>query len=80
MINLIYTILCISCLCMGFFVGFKIGKGKEEEIKLPSINPVEKIREIRNKKEENKELDRLNQALENLDNYDGTGHNQKEVI
>lgn len=79
MFELIYTILCISCLCMGFFVGFKIGTGKEDEIKLPNLNPIEKIKEVKRNREEDKEIVELNKVLENLDNYDGTGANQKEV-
>ncbi len=81
MINLIYTILCILCLCIGFFVGYKIAKQEKLNISIP--NPVKTIKEkIEDKKEEEKEneiLEEINAIYNNIENYDGSSKNQKEV-
>ena len=50
MINLIYTILCIVCLCAGFFIGHKTSDNKPI-IKMSMPNP---IKEIKNKVENKK--------------------------
>ncbi len=69
--NLIYTILSISCLIFGFYFGFRIGKDKEipKEITHPietfKINKKEKMEE----KEQDEKLKELQQDLEELDNY-----------
>lgn len=89
MINLVYTILAILCLCTGFYFGYKIADKKE----LPETNPIkvaEKVQknvyEYKNSKEDikkdkhNKEkLNQLNDILRNIDAYDGTGSNQKPI-
>ncbi|MCI8587931.1 MAG: hypothetical protein HFJ49_04910, partial [Clostridia bacterium] len=50
MINLIYTILCIICLCVGFFVGYKLQKKQTtKETAIP--NPIKTVKEkMQNKK------------------------------
>ncbi len=81
MINLIYTILCILCLGMGFYFGYKIGKNEKIE------SPVKKVKEVKekvkkDKKEEQeakkieKEIEKFNTVLENIASYPD---NQKEV-
>ena len=81
MISLLYTILCIFCLCLGFFVGQKTSKNEKLEIKIP--NPVKDIKEKMEDKKYNEELqeqiDELNRIAENIENYDGTSENQKEL-
>lgn len=64
-----------------FFVGAKIGQKvvKGEEIKLPTVNPIEVIREHKDKQEARWEQDRINTILQNLEAYDGTANGQKEV-
>lgn len=64
-----------------FFVGAKIGQKvvKGEEIKLPTVNPIEVIREHKDKQEARWEQDRINAILQNLEAYDGTANGQKEV-
>lgn len=84
MINLVYTILCILCMCIGFFVGSRIAKGNTTEIKkIPIVNPIEKIKKKIEEKKDNEEireqLDELNKIYENIENYDGTSNNQKEL-
>ena len=81
MINLIYTTLCIISLCIGFFVGYKIGKGEKIEVSVP--NPVKTVKEkIENKKQNdilNEKLEELNKIYYNIEHYDGTSNGQKEV-
>ena len=78
MFNLIYTILCILCLCIGFYFGFRIGKEKEiPKVKIKA--PSQIIKEHKANKEEEKEMNRLNTILNNIDNYNGTSDYQQEV-
>ena len=84
MINLIYTILCIVSICIGFFYGYKLGKNEEiekptERIKEIVENHKEKKQEKRNAEQERKEVEKLNNILQNIDSYDGTNRNQREV-
>lgn len=69
--------LCIVC----FFLGAKLGQtaAKGEEIKLPTVNPMEIIREHRDKKAAEMEQDRINTIMQNIENYDGTENGQKDV-
>ncbi len=78
MINLIYTILCILCLCMGFYFGFKIGKEKKiPEIKIKT--PTQIVKQYKEDKRQEKEIERFNKILTNIDNYNGTRDYQEEV-
>jgi hypothetical protein len=63
---------------------------KEKGLKPISMNPIEKITEIKEKVQENKELEEykkkqeleseaLATMLDNIENYDGTGAGQKDV-
>jgi hypothetical protein len=67
---------------LAFLIGAKTAQkvDKGEEIKLPSINPMEAYKEHREKTETNKEQERLNTMLDNINNYDGTGLGQKDII
>ena len=82
--NLI-TILVVSILNgVCFFCGLKVGMSvvKGEPIKLPSLqslNPIKAYREREDKKEAEREQDKLDTILQNIEAYDGTGANQKEV-
>lgn len=82
MINLIYTILCIACLCMGFFVGYKTAS-KSTVNKVTISNPIKTIKEkIEDKKEQQEiqeQLEELNKIYGNLENYDGSNKGQKEL-
>ena len=77
MIYIIYTVLCIACLCVGFFVGYKINKPKEE--KPIKIEQVKKRRENKEAEEFKKYVDKYTTLLDNINNYDGTSNNQREV-
>ena len=81
MISLIYAVLCVLVTYIGFYYGYKIGKGERIQ------TPVEKIKEVKEsietqKKEEQdaeaieKEIEKFNTVLENIAAYP---ENQKEV-
>lgn len=73
MINLIYTILPIVTMIIGFVFGFNIRK----EDKLPEVKaPTEIIEEHRQKKKSKKEQDIKESYLENIENYP---YNQKDI-
>lgn len=79
MISLIYTVLCIACLCVGFFCGYRIGHQKPIHIQNPITTVKEKM-ETKKIEDANKErLEELNTILENIENYDGTSQGQKEL-
>lgn len=67
----------ILCFLIGARVGQKVSKG--EEVQLPTINPVEVIREQRERKEYDYKQSQLETILRNIDNYDGTDYGQEDV-
>lgn len=83
MINLINSILPVLCLCVGFFVGYKLNTNKTIElpeiIKHPKKYIKRKIKENQEIKKAQEEIDYLNDVLYNIENYDGTGKGLKKV-
>lgn len=83
MINLIYTILCIACLCVGFFVGYKTAGGNKTVNKVSIANPIktvkEKMEDKKAQEEIQEQLEELNKIYENLESYDGSNKGQKEL-
>jgi hypothetical protein len=77
LIMLVVGALNIGCFFVGAKVGNKVAKG--ESIELPSINPIEKIHEIKDKQEARKEKSRMDIIMSNIDNYDGTSAGQIDV-
>lgn len=78
MISIIYTVISIACLIFGFYAGYKINKPKEQ--KPIKIEQVKKKRENAEAEEEFKKyVDKYTTLLENINNYDGTSNNQREV-
>ena len=67
----------ILCFMIGAKVGQKVSKG--EDIKLPSVNPLEAIREHSEKKEARKEQERIDTILRNIESYNGTALGQEDV-
>ena len=69
----------ICCVC--FFIGAKIGQkaSKGEALVLPSVNPINAIRENKERKEAEMEADKLDTILRNIERYDGTGRGQENV-
>lgn len=70
--------LCVSCFLIGAKVGQTVSKG--ETIELPSANPFDAYRKNEARKMAQEERDRINTILRNVDNYDGTGRGQEEVV
>jgi hypothetical protein len=67
----------ILCFVIGARVGQSVSKG--EEVKLPTINPMEIAQEHRAKQEAKKEQSRIDTIMKNIENYDGTGKGQEDV-
>lgn len=69
----------VNLLC--FVIGAKVGQTvtKGEDIELPSVNPLEAVREHNVKKKAEIEQDRIETILRNIETYDGTGNGQKDV-
>jgi hypothetical protein len=78
-ILLAITVGALSAVC--FLIGAKVGQtvSKGETIELPSVNPLEAYRKHEAKKEAQAEQDRMDTIMRNVENYDGTGANQKDV-
>lgn len=72
---LVVGALNVVCFFIGAMVGQKVNRG--EALKMP--NPVEAIRESKERKEARREADRYETIMENIDRYDGTSNGQKEV-
>lgn len=69
----------VNLLC--FVVGARVGQkvSKDEEIKLPTVNPVELVREHDKKVKAQVEQDRIETIMRNIEMYDGTSNGQREV-
>lgn len=73
-----YTgILNIVC----FYIGAKVGQKvvKNQELKLPTVNPIQIMQEHEEKREVAKEMEDLETMLRNVDNYDGTSLGQEKI-
>lgn len=64
-----------------FFIGAKVGQMvvKEEKIEMPTLNPIQAIKEHQEKREMQKETDKLDTILKNIEVYDGTSNGQTDV-
>ena len=67
----------ILCFLIGVKTAQKVNKG--EEVKLPTINPVEILKEHRETKEAELEQLRNNIMLDNINNYTGDSTGQKDI-
>lgn len=76
-IILITGTLNVVCFLIGAKVGQTVVKG--EPVEIPNLNPLEAIREHREKVEADKEEKRLETIMQNIERYDGTGIGQKDV-
>lgn len=65
------------CFYIGAKVGQKVVKG--EDINVPTINPMQIIREREDRKEAEKEQSKIDTILQNIENYNGTSQGQKDV-
>ena len=78
----ILLVVAVGAMCIGcFLVGAKVGQtvNKGEKIELPKVNPIEAVRERREKKEAEMAQDRLETIMRNIECYDGTGAGQEDV-
>lgn len=69
----------VNVLC--FVVGAKVGQAvsKGETVKMPSVNPLQAVREHNEKKQAEMDQDKLDTILRNIECYDGTGRGQEDV-
>jgi hypothetical protein len=74
---LVSSISNIVCLVVGAKVGQTVSKG--ETIEMPSVNPIEAIREHNDKREADREQDRLETIMRNIERYDGSANGQEDV-
>lgn len=78
-IALVLAIGAMNIVC--FLIGAKVGQtvSKGEDVKLPTINPIEAYREHTAKKEAEMEQSRIDTIMRNIEGYDGTGKGQEDV-
>lgn len=74
---LIFGAYGIACFVTGARIGQKVDKG--EKIELPTVNPMEIVREHKAQREADKQKKRIDAIMRNIDAYDGTGIGQEEV-
>jgi hypothetical protein len=74
---LVVGAMCITCFLVGAKVGQTVVKG--ENVKLPTINPIEAYREHENKKHAKMEQEKLDTIMRNIESYDGTGNRQEDL-
>lgn len=67
----------VLCFVIGAKVGMSVSKG--EEIKLPSVNPVEAVRKHEAKKVADAEQSKIDTIMANIEAYDGTPYGQKDI-
>jgi uncharacterized protein YneF (UPF0154 family) len=77
LIAILISTINLLCFYFGFWIGQKTTNN--EVFKLPNVNPVRIINAINESKEESKEQERMRIIAENIDNYDGTGLNQRDI-
>ncbi len=68
----------ILCFLIGINVAQKVNK--DEEVKMPNLNPIDKIKKAKSQRDLDKELGKYNTIMKNIDSYDGTDANQEEVV
>ena len=67
----------ILCFVIGAKVGQAVSNG--EEVKLPSVNPVEAVRKHEAKRAAEEEQSKIDTIMANIEAYDGTAFGQKDV-
>lgn len=69
--------LCCVCFLIGAKVGQTVAQGKDIEV--PTVNPMQAIRERQNKQAAEMEQSKMEKVLRNIERYDGTEHGQEDV-
>lgn len=81
-LSILIIIIAVSTLNMAcFFIGAKVGQKvvKGEPLVMPSLNPMEAIREHNSRKEAERQQKRDEIILQNIERYDGTPFGQEDV-
>lgn len=69
--------LCIVCFFVGAKVGQKVVNG--EPIELPTLNPMDAIRDREEKKEAKKEQEKIEAIMRNIERYNGSSIGQEDI-
>lgn len=69
--------LCIVCFFVGAKVGQKVVNG--EPIELPTLNPMDAIRDREEKKEAKKEQEKIEAIMRNIERYNGSSLGQEDI-
>ena len=78
--EIVYTVLCIASLCIGFFVGYNLKPKQETKTFVKKKPDVKKMRELEELDEETKrQMEKYETILDNINNYDGSSNNQRKV-
>lgn len=67
----------VACFIIGAKVGQTVQKG--EDIKVPSVNPLQAVREREERRAAKEEQEKFDTILHNIENYNGTPQGQKDV-
>lgn len=74
---LVMAIANIVCFMVGAKVGQAVSKG--EDVKLPTLNPVEIYKTHKENKVAEAEQDKIDTVMQNLEAYNGTEAGQKDI-
>ena len=74
---LVVSMANLACFVAGAKISQTVTKG--EDIELPKINPLELVKEHREKRAAQEERDKVETILRNIENYDGTAYGQQDV-
>ena len=69
----------IACFIIGAKVGQTVQQGKDIQVELPTVSPIDSYRNHQTRKEARKEQEKMDIILRNIEAYDGTGNGQKDV-
>lgn len=67
----------VACFVTGAKVGQATANG--EKVQMPTINPMQAVRDQRAKREAEIEQGRMDKILQNIEAYDGTSRGQQDV-
>ena len=67
----------VLCFVIGAKVGQTVYRG--ERIETPVVNPIQAVREHKDKKIAREEQSRIETIMQNIESYDGTSLGQKDV-
>ena len=69
----------IACFVIGAKVGQTVQQGKDIELELPTVSPIESYRKHQEKKAAQKEQEKYDTIMRNIEGYDGTSNGQQKV-